>query len=106
MGGIGVVALAVNVASAFVLARFRGRGDANAKAIWLFSRNDALANVAVIAAAALVGWTGSAWPDLVVAGVIAILFLHSAYRIIGHARQELAEHAAPPGPPGTHHDAF
>jgi len=92
MGGIGVVALIVNVTAALVLARFRGSGDANARAIWLFSRNDALANVAVIAAAGLVAWTASAWPDLVVAAVIALLFLHSAYDIIRDARKELAEH--------------
>lgn len=92
MGGIGVVALIVNVAAALVLARFRGSGDANARAIWLFSRNDALANVAVIAAAGLVTLTASAWPDLVVAAVIALLFLHSAYDIIRDARKELAEH--------------
>ncbi len=87
MGAIGVVALAINVASALVLARFR-EGDANVRAIWLFSRNDALANVAVIAAAGLVAWTGSAWPDLAVAGVIALLFLHSAYEIVTGALRE------------------
>ncbi|MGA9581669.1 MAG: cation transporter [Allosphingosinicella sp.] len=91
MGGIGVVALIVNVAAALVLARFREGGDANARAIWLFSRNDALANVAVIGAAVLVAWTGSAWPDLVVAAVIALLFLHSSSEIIGDARRELRE---------------
>ena len=89
MGVIGLVALAVNVASAMVLSRFRD-GDANVQAIWLFSRNDALANVAVIAAAGLVAWTGQAWPDLAVAGVIALLFLHSAFEIVGSARRELA----------------
>lgn len=93
MGGIGIAALVVNISAALVLARFRGQGDATARAIWLFSRNDALANIAVILAAALVGWTGQAWPDLVVAGVIALLFLHSAYDIIRDARRELAEHA-------------
>ena len=93
MGGIGIVALIVNVSAALILARFRDQGDATSRAIWLFSRNDALANIAVIAAAALVGWTGQAWPDLVVAGVIALLFLHSAYDIIRDARRELAEHA-------------
>lgn len=96
MGGIGVVALIVNVTAALVLAKFRGGGDANARAIWLFSRNDALANVAVIAAAGLVAWTESAWPDLVVAAVIALLFLHSAYDIIRDARKELAEHRGGP----------
>ncbi len=81
MGVIGVAALLVNVTAAFVLSRFR-EGDANVRAIWLFSRNDALANVAVIFAAGLVAWTRSAWPDIAVAGVIALLFLHSAQEII------------------------
>jgi Co/Zn/Cd efflux system component len=90
MGSIGVAALVVNVAAALVLARFRGGGDANARAIWLFSRNDALANVAVIAAAGLVALTGSAWPDLAVAAVIALLFLNSSREIVSDARAELA----------------
>lgn len=90
MGAIGVVALVINVTSALVLTRFR-EGDANVRAIWLFSRNDALANVAVIVAAGLVAWTGSAWPDLAVAGVIALLFLHSSYEIVFGARRELGE---------------
>jgi cation diffusion facilitator family transporter len=90
MGGIGVVALIVNVSAALVLSRFRD-GDANVRAIWLFSRNDAVANIAVIGAAALVAWTGKAWPDLAVAGVIAVLFLHSAWEIIRGARAELRE---------------
>jgi cation diffusion facilitator family transporter len=88
MGVIGIVALIVNVSAALVLARFR-KGDANVTAIWLFSRNDAIANVAVVIAAGLVGWTGAAWPDLAVAGVIALLFLHSAYEIVRNARREL-----------------
>ena len=88
MGVIGIVALIVNVTAALVLARFR-EGDANVTAIWLFSRNDAIANVAVVIAAVLVGWTGAAWPDLAVAGVIALLFLHSAYEIVRNARREL-----------------
>src|SRR3546814_6024090 len=77
MGGLGLAALIVNVTSALVLSRFR-EGDANVRAVWLFSRNGALANVAVIVAAGLVAWTDSAWPDLAVASVIAVLFLHSA----------------------------
>lgn len=92
MGGIGVAALAVNVAAAWILSRFR-EGDANVRAVWLFSRNDALANVAVIVAAGLVAWTHSAWPDLVVALAIAVLFLHSAYEIVRDARRELREPA-------------
>lgn len=88
MGGIGVAALAVNVTVALILARFR-EGDANVRVIWLFSRNDALANVAVIVAAVLVATTGSAWPDLAVAGVVALLFLHSAGEIMRSARREM-----------------
>ncbi len=88
MGGIGVAALVVNVAAALVLARFRKAGDAQARAIWLFSRNDALNNVTVIVAAGLVAWTGSGWPDLVVAGVIAVVFLQSAWEIVRDARRE------------------
>lgn len=92
MGGIGIAALAVNVSAALLPVRFRDWGDATSRGIWLFSRNDAVANIAVVAAA-LVGWTGRAWPDLVVAGVIALLFLHSAYDIIRNAGRELAGHA-------------
>lgn len=90
MGGIGLAALAVNVTAALILSRYR-EGDANVRAVWLFSRNDALANVAVIIAAVLVSWTGKAWPDLAVAAVIAALFLHSAFEILRSAGAELRE---------------
>lgn len=88
MGGLGVAGLLVNISAAFALMRFREGGDANARAIWLFSRNDALANIAVIIAAALVASLKTAWPDLVVAAVIALLFLHSAWEIIHGALAE------------------
>nr|WP_294846417.1 cation transporter [uncultured Sphingomonas sp.] len=95
MGGVGIVALGVNIVAALVLARFRDGGDAQARAIWLFSRNDALANVAVIAAAALVFWFNSAWPDIIVAIAIAALFIKSAIEIIRHARFELLSLSRP-----------
>lgn len=88
MGALGLVALAVNVAAALVLVPHR-QGDANVRAVWLFSRNDAIGNAAVVLAAGLVYWTGSAWPDLAVALVIAALFLHSSLRIIRDASSEL-----------------
>jgi len=91
MGGLGVAGLIVNVSAALALMRFREGGDANARAIWLFSRNDALANIAVITAAALVAWLKTAWPDLLVAAIIALLFLHSAWEIVRDARAELRE---------------
>ena len=88
MGVFGAIALAVNMGAAAVLIPHR-KGDANVRAIWLFSRNDAIGNAAVVVAAALVAWTGTAWPDLVVAVVIAGLFLHSSWSILGDARDEL-----------------
>ncbi|MFK4046204.1 cation diffusion facilitator family transporter [Roseomonas mucosa] len=88
MGLFAVVALAVNVASAAVLIPHR-EGDANVRAVWLFSRNDAIGNLAVVVAAGLVWWTGTAWPDLAVAVVIAALFLQSAWSIIRDARADL-----------------
>ena len=88
MGGLGLVGFVVNVTAALVLLPHRS-GDANVRAVWLFSRNDALGNLAVVIAAALVAWTGTAWPDLMVAFVIAGLFLHSAWNIVTAARNEL-----------------
>ena len=94
MGGIAAAALVVNIAAALVLMRFR-EGDAHVSAIWLFSRNDAIANVGVIIAAVLVAWTEQAWPDLLVAAIIALIFLHSAYLIVRRATEELrAQHAS------------
>lgn len=90
MGILGAIGLAVNVTAAIVLIPHRS-GDVNVQAIWLFSRNDALGNVAVLAAAALVAWTGSHWPDLVVAAVIAGLFLQSAASIVRQAHAQMRE---------------
>lgn len=87
MSVIGVMALAANLASVLVLMRWRD-GDANVRSVWLCSRNDAIGNVAVLAAAGLVALTGTAWPDLVVAGIMAGLFLWSSFQII---RQSLEE---------------
>lgn len=93
MGIFGAIALVVNVAAAAVLIPHRS-GDANVRAVWLFSRNDAIGNAAVVVAAGLVWWTGTAWPDLAVALVIAGLFLQSAWSIIRHARRDLVEASA------------
>lgn len=89
MGVLGGIALLVNVAAAVALLPHR-TGDANARAVWLFSRNDAVGNAAVIAAAGLVAWTGTAWPDLLVAIIIASLFLHSSWTIVQDARKDMA----------------
>jgi Co/Zn/Cd efflux system component/copper chaperone CopZ len=88
MGVFGVIALAVNVGCALVLLPHR-TGDANMRAVWLFSRNDAIGNLAVVAAAGLVAWTGTPWPDLVVAVAIAGLFLQSSWAILSDAMADL-----------------
>lgn len=96
MGVVGALALATNIAAALLLLRFRN-GDANVRSVWLCSRNDAIGNVAVIAAAAAVMASGNLWPDLLVAAALASLFLHSAIRIVRQAlseRQQQQGHAA------------
>jgi Co/Zn/Cd efflux system component/copper chaperone CopZ len=90
MSLFGLVALAVNVAAALVLIPHR-TGDANVRAVWLFSRNDAIGNAAVVVAAGLVAWSGTPWPDLAVAFVIGGLFLHSSSSIVRDARGDLAQ---------------
>jgi Co/Zn/Cd efflux system component/copper chaperone CopZ len=90
MGIFGGIGLVINVLSAVVLIPHRA-GDANVRAVWLFTRNDAIGNVAVVVAAGLVAWTGTPWPDLVVAAVIAGLFLQSSWSIFKDARQDLAQ---------------
>ena len=87
MGAVGFLALAANVASVLILLRWRD-GDANVRSVWLCSRNDAIGNVAVIAAAGGVWLTATPWPDLVVAGLMAALFLWSSLQIIRQALEE------------------
>lgn len=88
MGVIGFVALSVNGGVALMLYRFRG-GDANMRSVWICSRNDALGNLAVMLAALGVLGTGSAWPDLLVAGVMGALALSGSWAVLRHAREEL-----------------
>ena len=90
MGLFAVIALVVNVVAVLPLLPYR-TGDANVRAVWLFSRNDAIGNAAVVLAAGLVAWTGTAWPDLAVAAVIAGLFLQSSWSIIRDAKADLQE---------------
>lgn len=87
MGAIGVLALVVNVVVALMLYAFRD-GDANMRSVWLCSRNDAIANIAVIIAAVGVFGTGSMFPDLLVAFIIAYLGVSSGLVVIKQARME------------------
>lgn len=95
MGAIGVLALVTNLVSVMLLVRYKD-GDANVRSVWLCSRNDAIGNLAVMVAALGVWGTASGWPDLVVAAIMAGLFLSSAWQITRQALQERAEEAHDP----------
>jgi len=90
MGLIGGLAFLANMASVLILLKWRD-GDSNVRSVWLCSRNDAIGNVGVILAGFAVAFTGSAWPDLIVAGVMAAIFLKSAASITAQARSELKQ---------------
>lgn len=90
MGAVGLLALLTNAGVALMLFRFRN-GDSNMRSVWICSRNDAIGNVAVMAAALGVLGTGSAWPDLIVAGVMAALALGGGAQILRQARDELRQ---------------
>ena len=88
MGVVGLLALAVNFGVAALLYRFR-EGDANMRSVWLCTRNDVIANIAVLIAAAGVSATGTVWPDIAVAAMLAALGLSSGRLVIRQARAEL-----------------
>ncbi len=90
MGAVGFLALLTNLASVFLLVRYKD-GDANVRSVWLCSRNDAIGNVAVMFAALGVWGTTSGWPDLIVATIMAGLFLSSAFQIVRQAITEQRE---------------
>lgn len=94
MGAIGGLALAANLASVLILMRYK-EGDANVRSVWLCSRNDAIGNVAVMIAALGVWGTATGWPDLIVAAIMATLFLSSSWQIIRQALEERRAEAAP-----------
>jgi Co/Zn/Cd efflux system component len=89
MGVVGALALAVNFSVAAMLYRFR-EGDANMRSVWLCTRNDVIANLAVLVAAAGVFGTGTIWPDVGVAAMLAVLGLSSGRVVIRQARAELS----------------
>ena len=90
MGAVGFLALLTNLASVSLLVRYKD-GDANVRSVWLCSRNDAIGNVAVMVAALGVWGTATGWPDLIVATIMAVLFLSSAFQIVGQALAERRE---------------
>lgn len=94
MGAIGLLALVANVSVAVMLYAWR-EGDANMRSVWLCSRNDAIGNIAVMAAALGVFGTGSSWPDLTVAAVMGLLALTAAHSVVRQAGAELRRETAP-----------
>lgn len=88
MGTIGLLALMANVGVAVLLYAYR-EGDANMRSVWLCSRNDAIGNVAVMVAALGVLGTGTRWPDLAVALVMALLAISGGWSVLRQARGEL-----------------
>ena len=88
MGVVGLLALSVNFGVAVLLFRFRD-GDANMRSVWLCTRNDVIANILVLIAAAGVFGTGTVWPDVAVAAILAFLGLSSGRIVIRHALAEL-----------------
>jgi len=88
MGGVAVLALAVNGYCAYRLVRFR-RGDASMRAIWLSTRNDAMLNLLTVIAAVCIVITGTGWPDIIAGGIIATVNLLGSIEAISAANREM-----------------
>jgi Co/Zn/Cd efflux system component len=88
MGAVGLAALVANGASFGLLWAYRG-GDANMRSAWICTRNDVLGNLAVLAAALGVFGSGTGWPDIAVAAIMAILGLQGAVTVVRQAAGEL-----------------
>ncbi len=85
MIGMAAVALVANVTCLAFLAKHR-TGEVHMRASWIFSTNDVIANLGVIAAGVLVSVASSSWPDLIIGGIIAIVVFNAAMRILRIAR--------------------
>ena len=88
MGAVGFVALLANAASFGLLWAYRG-GDANMRSAWICTRNDVFGNLAVLLAALGVLGTGTGWPDVIVAAIMAGLALQGAWVVLHQSRSEL-----------------
>jgi len=95
MGAIGTAALVANAVSFGLLWASRG-GDANMRSAWICTRNDVLGNLAVLLAALGVFGTGTGWPDIIVAVIMAGLALQGAAVVLRQSRAELlSQHPIP-----------
>jgi Co/Zn/Cd efflux system component len=81
MAVVAAIALVGNATCFGLLSRYRG-DDINMRSVWLCSRNDMVSNLGVIAAAGAVAWTGQAWPDFLVGGLVALLFLYTSWDVL------------------------
>ena len=91
MGVVGFVALLANAVSFGLLWAFRG-GDANMRSAWICTRNDVFGNLAGLLAALGVSGTGTGWPDVTVATLMALLALQGAVIVVRHSLAELRLH--------------
>lgn len=78
---VAFVALIANTCCLWLISRHKD-GGAHMKASWIFSANDVVINFGVIAAGALVAWTGSNYPDLIIGTIAGCIVLHGARRIL------------------------
>jgi Co/Zn/Cd efflux system component len=83
-----MLALLANALSFALLWAYR-RGDANMRSAWICTRNDVLGNLAVVLAALGVFGTGTGWPDVIVAAIMAGLALQGAVVVIKQSLREL-----------------
>ena len=95
MGAIGFAALAANAISFGLLWAYRD-GDANMRSAWICTRNDVLGNLAVLLAAAGVFGTGTGWPDIIVATIMASLALQGSWLVVQQSLRELRQGSLAP----------
>jgi Co/Zn/Cd efflux system component len=95
MGAIGFAALAANALSFGLLWAYRD-GDANMRSAWICTRNDVLGNLAVLLAAAGVFGTGTGWPDVIVAAIMASLALQGSWLVVQQSLRELRQGSLAP----------
>ena len=88
MGAVGTAALLANAISFALLCAFR-QGDSNMRSAWICTRNDVLGNLAVLLAALGVFGTGTGWPDIAVAVIMASLALHGAWVVLSQSWTEM-----------------
>lgn len=88
LSAAGAGALLVNLTCAFILTHFRHHRGSLTKAAFLSARNDAIANVAIIATGFVTAWTGSVWPDVIVGLAIGAMNADAAREVWEAAREE------------------